>query len=199
MNTAEEILALADELTEPHVHIERVPIWDRNRNRKFREHRSTIPGLLQQLYDAAVDPVGKAGEVVSHAKLQSRPPLAVATLSMYFEVCAGVQARVVGLGIDPRPTPESNIRAVVGMVGRLPDEVLTAILTELRTWRRWCAVMTGWQSSTTFRPRVHCPSCLAWHKVVVSTEKAMAVCSKCTCSWEGSDLQDLADKVKSVA
>src|ERR1044072_7335583 len=126
-----EIAELAEELCEPHVHTERVPTWDKNRNKKYVVHRTTQPGLLAQLYQAAVDPVSTPGAATSHSKLQSRPPLAVAALSVYFDICAGAQRWVREFEMEVRVGPESNIRALIGMGARIPDGVLEELLSDL--------------------------------------------------------------------
>jgi hypothetical protein len=45
----DQLRDVADQLTEPHIHSEPVTVWDVNRNRKIRQHRTVQPGLLAQL------------------------------------------------------------------------------------------------------------------------------------------------------
>lgn len=195
-----QLLDVADELTEPHPHIERIPYWDTNRNKKHREHRTTQPGLLAQLYDAAVDPVVVLQEAGGRSKPKSRPPLAVEAMSRYMDITAGALRWVKSVRIDPRDTPESNIRALVGMAARFDLDTLEALHQEMKTWRRWAAVMTGWETQV-FRPRCACPVCSTFGTIRARMTEAerLAYCNECQTWWEGDELVDMAEAVRAAA
>jgi hypothetical protein len=192
------LLDTADELTEPHAHIERIPYWDINRNRKHREHRTTQPGLLAQLYEAAVDPVKVAQEGGGRIKQKSRPPLAIEAFSRYDDICAGALRWVTSIRLASRDTVESNIRALVGVAPRFDLDTLDALYQEMKTWRRWAAVMTGWQTQV-FRPRITCPICSTRGSIFVNGTEQLAYCGECQSSWEGEDLADMAERVRVAA
>lgn len=194
----EKLLAVADELTEPRPHVSRVPYWDDNRNRKFREHRTTLPGLLAQLYDAAMEPPVTSQEGSSRTKPSSRPPLALEALSTYEDVAAGALRWVRLIKLDPRVTPQSNIRAIVGEAGRFDLDTLEAAYVEMRTWRRWAAVMTGWEHAV-FRPRISCPACGSRGSIRVNTEQQLAFCNQCQHDWEGDALVEMAEGIRLAA
>lgn len=195
----DKIVTVADDLTEPRPHVERVPYWDASRHRKFREHRSVIPGLLAQLYDAAVDPVQVTQEgSTSRPKPASRPPLALEALSTYESIAGSALRWVRILRLQPRVTPQSNIRAMVGTVGHHDLDTLEAMHEDLRTWRRWAAVMTGWESPM-FAPRMACPACSTFASIRVNADRLMAFCNECQHAWEGDDLAEMAEKVRLAA
>jgi hypothetical protein len=199
VSTFDKLVAIADELTEPRMHIERVPYWDANRNRKVREHRTTVPGLLAQLYDAALDPVvGQGDDSSGHAKPASRPPLAIEALSAYESIAGAVLRWVCVLRLDPRVTPQSNIRMLVGDAARYDLDTLEALIEDMRTWRRWAAVMTGWEQAV-FRPRIVCPVCLTFASIRVNAERQLAFCHVCQHSWEGEALVVMAENAGQVA
>jgi hypothetical protein len=192
------LLEVADELTEPHPHVERIPYWDAHRNKKHREHRTTQPGLLAQLYDAAVDPVKVQQEGGGRVKQKSRPPLAIEAFSRYDDICAGALRWVTSIRLAARDTAESNIRALVGAAPRFDLDTLDALYQEMKTWRRWAAVMTGWQTQV-FRPRIACPVCCTRGSIFVNGTEQLAYCGECQHSWEGEDLVDMAERVRMAA
>jgi hypothetical protein len=193
-----QLVDTADELTEPHAHVERVACWDRNRNRKFIEHRTTQPGLLAQLYEAAVDPVKTQQEGGGRAKPKSQPPLALEALSRYTDITAGALRWINSIRLKPRDTVESNIRALVGEASRFDLDTLEALHQEMRMWRRWAAVMTGWQSQV-FLPRIACPACDSAGTIRVNGAERLAYCNECQMYWENEDLVAMAEKVRAAA
>lgn len=202
MNTIfTKLLDTADELTDARVHIQRVPYWDANRNKKFREFRTLLPGLLAQLYESAIDPVQVLKEAGRRPKPASRPPLAMEALSRYEDICAAVLRWVRAINMEPRDTPESNIRALVGAAPRFDLDTLEALYAEMRTWRRWAAVMTGWDTHV-FRPRIACPVCESWSSIrarLAKDSEGVAYCNECQAYWEGEDLVGMAEKVSAAA
>lgn len=195
-----QMVDVADELTEPHLSRVSVPYWDANRNRKFREHRITMPGLLAQLYDAAVDPVAAMREN-GRSKPTSQAPLAIEALSRYEDICAGALRWVRAIRVDVRTTPQSNIRALVGVAPTFDLDTLEALYAEMRTWHRWAAVMTGWESQV-FRPRIACPVCETPGSIrarAIGDDKKLAYCSECQAHWQGAELDAMAGRIRSAA
>jgi hypothetical protein len=151
-----DLLVAADELTDGRQHTERTPYWDDNRNRKFRTHKVTLPGLLAQLYESVYPSAGGEGGRRPHPG--SRPPLALEALSTHTVITIAVVKWCWDLRIDQRDTVESNIRALVAAVTLQDADVQHRLRADLRRWRTWCAVMTGWERVDTY-PAVSCPVC----------------------------------------
>jgi hypothetical protein len=199
----DDILGAADDLTNARKHVERVRIgWTKSRNPVFREHQTVQPSLLDQLHDAAVSPVTRQNDAGGHSVPTSRPPLAVEAYSAYEEIStAAVRwVRVVVRRPEVRDTPGGNIRMVVGYLGQLDLDTLEALLQDLKTWRRWALVMTGWETAM-FRPRIACPVCDSFGTIRAraTREDALAFCKECQHWWENGGVHDLADKVREAA
>lgn len=151
-----DILAAADELTDGRQHTERTPYYDHNRNKKHRTHKVILPGLLAQLYESVI-PSGQ-GEGGPRPHPGSRPPLALEALSTHVVITLAVAKWCWDLRIDQRDTVESNIRALVAAVTLQDGDTQHKLRNDLRRWRTWCAVMTGWERVDTY-PAVSCPVC----------------------------------------
>lgn len=150
-----DIAAVAEELADAHQHRSQVPYWDHNRHRKFRTHLVALPGLLDQLYES-VYPASQEGG--TRQPPGSRPPLSVEALGTHTAITAYVTGWCVRSGLRSRGLVTANLRALVGAAGNLPSDDQRALLADLRRWRTWCAVMTGWERVDTY-PGVPCPVC----------------------------------------
>jgi hypothetical protein len=193
----DQILAVADELTEPHLHREPYTTWV-NRNRKTSYHETVQPGLLAQLYQS-VSPVSSNGEAPAGGVPGSRPPLAVEALSRHDEICMAVLRWCTSLRLDTRVSAESNIRGLVGAAGNLDQDTQAVLLAELRQWRRWAAVLTGWENL--YRPaRVPCPivDCGKTNTLRINLTAQTALCQACSSTWSGDDgsIAVLADYIR---
>ncbi len=195
---AAEIAELADELCDPRQHVEMVPGgWTKSRNKaKPTRHVVVLPGLIQQLYDAALDPAAALMEGAG-GKPKSRPPFAVEIFSTYDDIVKGAMRWVHAVRAEPRDTVQSNIRARVGLVHKLDIDTAEALFLELRTWRRWCATMTGWDRPP-FRPRICCPECESKGSIWINGDKMLAYCKECQAHWEGDQIGDLAELVRAA-
>lgn len=194
------ITEAADELTEPHRHTERIRDWDANRNAKYRTHVTTQPGLLAQLYQA-VTPSGSAGEASTGSSFGSRPPLAVEALSCHLTITVAVMDWCAHLGTTVRATVESNLRALVGAAPKLDADNQRALLADLKAWRRWCAVLTGWE--TLYQPGgVACPNvdCGQANTLRINLTNRTAMCKACGAAWAEDDgsITILADHIRSM-
>lgn len=197
--TVADIAAVADELTEPHQHIERIPYWNGSRNKKIRVHTTIQPGLLAQLHASVADPVRDAEHLGGRQTPASRPPLALEALSKHVAIVIGVTRWCWSLRLEIRDTAESNIRALVGKASELDTETRRALYDEMRLWRRWAAVMTGWESDL-FEPRVACPVCDKVGTLRVNLKAKQAFCNNidCAAGWSDEDgsLYVLADHIR---
>lgn len=151
-----DIADVVSELADGRQHTERIRRWDRNRNEQWDTHITIQPGLLAQLYESVIP--GSADAEGSRPHPTSRPPLAIEALSLYGVIQIAVFRWAHSLRLEQRDTTESMLRALVGAAPQLDDDTAKALLSELRAWRRWCAVMTGWESAL-YSPRVPCPVC----------------------------------------
>lgn len=197
MTSLDDIAALADEVTNPHQHTERVPYWDASRHRKFREHRTVQPGLLAQLAELGdAQPIEAEG---GRSIPDSRPPCNLDAVSQHFQIQLAATRWCVSLGLEVRDTPEGNIRALVGAAGALDDDTRTALADEMRSWRNAAATLTGWRTPP-YRPQVPCPlvDCGKVGKLRINLTRQTAACLACGALWDTEAIGILADYVRGV-
>jgi hypothetical protein len=190
-----DMVSVAEELTDGRFHSEKV-------GQPPRLHRVRIPGLLEQLYVAAVDPSMAAEEGGTRMKPRSRPPLALEALSRYQDISAAVTRWCRSLRLEVYADPARNVRAIVtSAAGKRGQETcwdldtLEALLAEMRSWRRWAAVLTGWESRP-WQPRIMCPVCEGRSTIWVNDVLRTAYCSACLFTWD--DAVELAEKVRAA-
>lgn len=177
----------ADDLTEPHQHRERIRDWDSNRNAKYRVHTTTQPGLITQLGQAVTHTNGVT-EGSFGGGYGSRPPLALEALSRHLAITVQVMDWCAHLGLTVRATVESNIRALVGAAATLDHDDARALLSDLRRWRGWCAVLTGWE-------KLHQPAgvaclvvdCAQVNTLRINLTNKTAMCRACGSTWAEHD------------
>lgn len=184
MTDLNTIAALAEELADPRRHTEPIYEWTPGRNRKLtRVIATTQPGLIAQLRDA-VQP-GSTGDGGRSAPA-SRPPLQLEALDRLI----AIERAAVGWGRflrqPARDDLESTIRALVGAAGRADDTQRHALASDMRRWRGWAAVMTGW-ASPPLTPYVPCPNCGAIATLRILPERRSGLCSSCDHVWDDSD------------
>ncbi|HEY9415196.1 MAG TPA: hypothetical protein VIQ30_10585 [Pseudonocardia sp.] len=150
-----DIADVGSELADPHQHTERIEGWSTSRHRTVRRHTVTLPGLLTQLYES-VYPAGS--DATTRQPPSSRPPLALEALSTHAVISIAVIKWLWDLRIDQRDSVQGNIRALVGAAGLMSSDDQRRLLADLRRWRTWCAVMTGWERVEHF-PEIECPVC----------------------------------------
>lgn len=201
MTDLDDIAALADELTNPHQHTERVPYWDGNRNRKWREHRTVQPGLLAQL--AEVWESGARVQITEEGGGRpiptSRPPASIDAASVHIQITIGAVRWCWSLQLAVRATVEGNLRALVGAAGSLDDDTRIALADELRHWRNAASVLTGWRTPP-YQPYVPCPEtdCRRRGKLRVNLERRTAMCLACGSVWGTDQIEAIADYVRKV-
>lgn len=198
MTQLQQITDVADDLTEPHIHSEPITFWDANRHRKIRRHQTVQPGLLAQLYQSVM-PVSSSGDEPAGGVPGSRPPLAVEALSRHDQISMAVLRWCTSLHLATRVSVESNVRALVGAAPSLDDDTAAVLLCEMRQWRRWAAVLTGWENL--YRPaRVPCPvvDCGKTNTLRVNLTAQTAMCQACSATWSQDDgsVAVLADYIR---
>lgn len=185
-----DLLAYADELTDPRRHVEvlTATYWDHNRNKKTRTKRRTtnLPSLLDQLA-AAVQP-GEAYVEQEGARpgFASRPPARLDAIDRLLAIEAGAVRWVTSIGLTPRDTTAGNIRALVGISGTLDSDTLAALVTEVYLWRNWAMTVTGWRTPP-FRPHVPCPVCDKVGSLRIRLDQSTACCMDCGEAWTETD------------
>lgn len=196
-NPLADLADLIGDLCDPHQHTEPYEVWDHNRNLKRRHHRTTQPGLLQQLrdrYDQA--PAGQW----SNGGTGSRAPLAMEALSRYIEIQRGVDHWATLLELEPRPTAESRMRSLVSAAARLDDNTRNDLHAEVRTWHRTARIVCGW-TTPPFRPRVACPipDCGKRDGLRIHLDDKTALCGHCGATWDAATIGVLADYIRGRA
>ena len=192
------IADVASELADPRQHTERVRTgWTAARNPVFTAHTTIQPGLLAQLYESVIP--GSAEQEGARSTPGSRPPLALEALSRHSAIVIAVTRWCWTLRLELRDTVEGNLRALVGAAAQLDDDTARTLLSEMRAWRRWCAVMTGWESPL-FAPRAPCPVCETLGTLRVNLSAASAFCTACGSGWDREDggIEVLARHIRAV-
>lgn len=190
-----QLATTIDDLCDPHHHIERIYDTDRHRNRRVRRiWETTQPGLLAQLA-AAILPSGTQAEGSIGAAFASRPPLQVEALSRYTVIQIGATRWAWSLRQPIRDTIESQLRGLVGPAAHLDEPTLTALVDEVRQWRRWCAVMTAWESPA-YAPHVPCPLCGKVGALRINLTARTAMCTQCAAGWDPETIGILAEHVR---
>ncbi len=183
-----EIAVLAEELCDPREHVERLYEWTKSRNRKIAKKVTSVqPGLLEQLRDAirgatVIDEVGR------RSVPDSRPPLLLEALARHLEIVTGTNEWISHVRETHRGDLESNVRALVGAAASLDRAERFGLLRDLRRWRSWAAVMSGW-ANPALQPHVRCPNpdCATMGSLRVNPERKRGFCVECRQIWDDRD------------
>lgn len=204
-----ELAQLAEELCDPHQHVEPIREYDKHRNRRVRRaYVTTQPGLLAQLGEAMVDASSSNGGAAAHSVPGSRPPGSWEALATHAAITVGVARWCWDLRLPMRDTVEANIRLLVGGHPSLDDERFAQLLADVRRWRHKAAVMTGWQLPL-FAPRVPCPVCDKPNALRINLDRQVAVCTNperderdelvCGATWDAATIGVLAEYIRRYA
>jgi hypothetical protein len=178
-----DLLALAKELAEPHVHVESYHTW-KNRNRKNHEHRTVHDPLVTQLHTAATDPARLLDDVGGGRsnKPASRPPLAIEAFSRWLAIRDRVAGWLRVLHLEPRDSPEAGIRSLAIYSMNLDQGTAQSLVRDMKMWKTWCGVMTGWGSKV-LCPAVGCPVCESFRSIRISCDTGEGFCVECQHAW----------------
>lgn len=192
-----DLLAAADELTDPRRHVEVISAWDHNRNKKIKRRTTTVPSLLAQLGEAVVPGETYVEGDAARPGFASRPPARLDAIDRLLAIEAGAARWVASIGLTVRPTTDANIRALVGASGTLDSDTFDALVYEVTTWRTWAATVTGWQSPP-WRPRVACPICETMGSLRIRLDRKTACCLACGDAWDeaGGSIYLLAEHIR---
>jgi hypothetical protein len=195
VNPLDHITDLADELTQPHAHREPYTVWDSQRHRKTRHHITVQHGLLTQLYRAVL-PATMADEGSGGTIPGSRPPLEIEALSRHTQIATTAQRWCRDLHIDPRPTIESTIRALVGAAPSADDDQQRALAADLRRWTHWCRVYLGLEQVRQITA-VPCPlpDCNGRGTLRINLTTSHGLCTACGATWDHKTIGVLAQHI----
>lgn len=193
-DTLADIADAGDALTNPRFHSEPRWEWDANRNRKaLPPHRTTVPGLVQQLREA-VEP--GEGSDSSGGSTSGLLPGDINAVSLLASIEHGSRWRCLNWGITGRVTAEDHIRGLIGAAGRRTSDEALELRAELLSWQRQAEVITGWRTPS--RPlNAPCPACDANGSLLarVDAEDPSAVCTTCGERWDSETIGLLARHV----
>lgn len=184
-----EIAELAEELCDPRSHTEPVYGWTKQRNKTLiRQHTTTQAGLIQQLRAAVRHPAVHDEQAVRGRETPSRPPLQLEALARIMDITLLANEWLSTTRTVHRGDVESNIRALVGAAPRLDSDAQHRLLHDLRRWRGWAAVMTGW-ALPPYQPHVTCPrsECAQLGTLRIILERKTGLCVACQTVWDDRD------------
>lgn len=197
-----DIADLASDLCDARKHREPYHVWSVSRNKVPKFHETTRPGLLAELHEMFTPGVA---EEMGSAGYGSRPPLNVEAASLYMVISGAAFRWIWSLRLELRATVEGNIRALVGAAGTMDSDTQTALLSEMRSWKRRAAIVTGWETAP-WRPNVPCPHCDSVNTLVVNLASKSGFCNAwlptetrwCGAVWDESTIGVLADHVRTA-
>jgi hypothetical protein len=205
-----DIAEAAEALADGRHHTEAVY---RDHDDKRTNHTTVVPGLIQQLREAA-EP-GNDGEEGGRGGRES-VPVAIDAVSLLAAVSFGAAKRIHdaiadGLRVEARTDAEGNIRALVGIAARLPYDrtrvdgylcggahgweywvpchrcqptTQVELRSELMSWRWQAEIVTGWRTPPV--PLLApCPACDARGTLLAYPDPAdtKARCTGCGQEW----------------
>lgn len=198
MTNQEELAAIIDELTNRRRIIDRVPYWDRHRNKKLREHIVILDPLLTALADAAHP--GHASDDTEGARRPpgSRPPLNLDAVDRWQEITREVTRWLNWLNLAARPTLAEDLRHLVGASGQMASGDLAALVVDARAWKTWAEVAAH-ERGTSWTPNAACPCCDHRNAVRVRADSQRAYCSRCGSTWDEDSIGILARHIAQSA
>lgn len=186
------IAGLAEELVDARQHHEPIYVWTPGRHRKKTgEHITIQPGLLAQLRDAIYEGPAAAyniGYQAQSAPPGSKPPLLLEALAHHIAITMAANRWIWDLRATNHGAAEANIRTLVGAAASIDDDARRALASDMRRWRNWAAVSTGW-ANPPMTPRVPCPNpeCGQTSSLRILPERKAAHCTKCGNVWDDTD------------
>ena len=190
---------LVDALTDPAPHVERIPYWDDQRNRKHRIHKVTMPGLLAQMAELML-PGGNPD--AGPGKPGSRPPGNWAAMADHALITGEVSRWIWDLRLNMRDTVEGNLRHLVGAT--VDSTTAARLLRDAARWHRIAQHVTGWRTPPA-EVRAPCPALTdrdgkqvecRRRTLRVNYHDGEAYCSSCGTEWDSSTVGLLAETVR---
>lgn len=209
-----DIAEAAEALCDPRHHAEPRYEWTPSRHRKpIEPHKTIVPGLIQQLRDLT-EPGASGDDTGIHTVPASRPPGDLNAVSLLAAISFGAARRLTnpvgqpgdygrGLGQPLRDTPEANIRAIVGALKGVDENVQREIRSELRSWQAQAEVITGWADAPV-ELVAPCPivdtdgrgtPCGARGTLLARADASGARCTACGSEWDADTAKFLFAEV----
>lgn len=196
MSDLTTIADVADALTNPVQVRERYEVWV-NRNRVVKHWTHTLPSLLDQLGQAMIPGEvyveDQGGHVVRTPR--SVPPARLEAVNALVQIEAGAALWVTRSGLNLRPSPAGNIRALVG--AQVDSEAARGILSDLKRWYGWAATLTGWERPA-WKPSVACPACDT-KALRIHLARETAACVHCGEAWTRDTIGILAAHIEATS
>jgi len=183
-----EMAELAEELCNPHQHLERIHDWTPGRKRKLTRVYATVqPGLIAQLREA-VSTAMVLDEQGRRTVPASKPPLLLEALNRHLTIATSTNRWIWDLQLVNRDTVEANIHGLVGAAPTLDPPLRFELLADLHRWRTWAAVLTGW-AIPPLQPHVACPNpdCATMSSLRIDPERKTGFCATCGHMWDDRD------------
>lgn len=180
------IAELAEELCDARQYREPIYEWV-GRNRKLtRVIITTQAGLIDQLRDS-IQPASSTTDTARPVPA-SRPPLQLEALDRLIAIEKAAHNWTWQLRLQPRLYLEGTIRHLVDGAAKADDNTRHALAAEMRRWRGWAAVMTGW-ASPPLVPYIRCANttCDQLATMRILPERRTATCAACGNVWDDTD------------
>lgn len=198
MDLLAAITEVADDLTQPIRHTERIQDRDQHRNLRVRRAWTvTLPCLLDQLAQAVVPGgvyVEDQGDP-ARSTPRSTPPARLDAIDRSHAIDVGAATWCTRERLTLRDTTVRNIRALVGAAATMPSDTAHQLHTDLRTWRTWAQTVTGWIRPPD-TPPAPCPLCAARGALRVRLDKGTACCLTCGAAWDAATIGLLGEHVR---
>lgn len=191
-----DIAAYAEELAEPRQHRESRWTWTASRHRKkLPDHVTVQPGLLVQLHEAAhplhdsAHPAAGDSGSTTRPAASSAPPVRLEALSALLVITMAVNVWCGTLTVVNRGQVVDNVRGLVGGAARADTPVRRQLAGDMRSWRNWAAVMTGWAEPDYAPYDATCPEpdCRALGTIRIRLAAKTAMCIECMATWSDAD------------
>lgn len=191
----EQLLDIVDAMVNARRVVERVPWWDRNRNRKFRTHATVLPPLLTALADAACPggPTSDEQDSVRHPPT-SRPPIVLDAVDRLLAIQSGTTRWLNRCDLPGRARLVDDLRQLAAHSARMHSTDLALLVIDARSWRVWAEVAVHERGSS-WTPDAPCPCCEKRNVLRVRPDAERAYCSRCEAVWDGDTITILARHV----
>lgn len=191
-----DLADLVRELTETHQHAEHYQV---RRGLRWvpRDHRTTVPALLVQLWQNDVP--SNASEDGPRPGYQSRPAARLDALDTAVRIDLGAARWITDLGEEPRSGDTADIvRQLHGLTASADHVTRQAITRDVRGWWLQARIVTGWDSPA-WTPDNTCPQCGERGTLKVRLADRIAMCTNdpCRVLWDEVSIGLLADHIRS--
>lgn len=184
------------ELTQPHTHREHYTVraagaWH------GRDHVTTVPSLLQQLWDN--DTPSAAAEEGPRPGFKSKPAARLDALDAATRIDLQASRWIRELGEDDHYLDTAaTVRQLHSLAASADVVTRHAIEHDVRRWWTQARIVTGWDSPP-WTPDNTCPACAERGTLKVRLTEKIAMCTHdaCRTTWDDTTIGLLADHIRS--